>query len=167
MRIADIMTRDVKACRIEDCLNEAARIMWDHRCGCVPVLDENRKVAGMLTDRDICMAAYTQGKALWDLSVRSAMSKVVHVARAGDSIKTAEDIMKDNRIRPLPVLDAEGALVGLISLDDIAKAAQRQKEAMTRDLGEAEVGRTLAVVCDRTPAAGPGKPPARVKAPAS
>lgn len=55
-------------------MNEAARIMWEHDCGCVPVVDEGRRVIGMLTDRDACMAAYTQGLRLQDLPVHRAMS---------------------------------------------------------------------------------------------
>ena len=55
------MTRDVKTCTIHDSLNGAARIMWDHDCGCAPVVDAHGKLVGIVTDRDICMAAYTQG----------------------------------------------------------------------------------------------------------
>jgi CBS domain-containing protein len=149
MRISDIMIQDVKICRIDDTLNAAAQVLWDHRCGCVPVLERNSRVAGMLTDRDISMAAYTQGKMLGDMTVRSAMSKPLHFARPEDSVQTAEEIMKRNKVHRLPILDAEGNLVGIISLGDIARAALRQREELTRERGEAEVGRVLAAFCGR------------------
>ncbi len=56
MNVGDLMTRDVKTCRSHDSLDRAARIMWDHDCGCVPVVDANGKAVGMITDRDVCMA---------------------------------------------------------------------------------------------------------------
>ena len=57
-----------------DSLNRAAQIMWERRCGCVPVIDAGR-VVGLLTDRDVCMAAYTQGRRIDDIAVTTAMSR--------------------------------------------------------------------------------------------
>ena len=77
MKIQNLMTRDVRTCRREDVLVEAARIMWENDCGSVPVVDAQRHVVGMITDRDICMAAYTRGQRLADMTVESAMSKTI------------------------------------------------------------------------------------------
>ena len=66
MKVGDLMTKDVKACSQHDSLNRAAQLMWENDCGSVPVVDSDSKVVGMLTDRDICMAAYTKGIALKD-----------------------------------------------------------------------------------------------------
>jgi CBS-domain-containing membrane protein len=161
------MIKDVKACRMWDSLNVAAQLMWDHGCGSVPVLDANSKVAGMLTDRDICMAAYTQGKALREILVSSAMSKVVHFAKPEDNLVVAEGIMKAGKVRRLPILDADGRLAGIISLDDIAKVAVRQREAMTREVHEAEVGRTLAGICEKETVKAVNKPRPAASAPAT
>ena len=60
MKIKDVMTPNVRTCFMSDSLATAAQLMWDHDCGCVPVLSEDARVVGMLTDRDICMAAYFQ-----------------------------------------------------------------------------------------------------------
>src|SRR5262245_1269543 len=70
MRVEQLMTRTVQTCTPSDCLERAAGIMWDHDCGALPVTSadgEEPRVVGMLTDRDVCMAAYTQGRALRDI----------------------------------------------------------------------------------------------------
>ena len=85
MKVADLMTPDVRSCTIHDSLNAAARIMWDHDCGCAPVVDAHGKLVGIVTDRDICMAAYTQGAPLEAIPVERVMSpKVISCARTDD-----------------------------------------------------------------------------------
>ena len=82
MKVMDAMTRSVAACNEEDTLNRAAQLMWEGDCGCIPVLDAGGDVRGILTDRDVCMAAYTQGLPLQQIPVRRAMSTVVAVPAA-------------------------------------------------------------------------------------
>jgi CBS domain-containing protein len=148
MKLKNLMAKDVKTCRVWDDLNTAAQIMWDHDCGCVPVLDDMSKLVGMLTDRDICMAAYTQGKPLREMQVKSAMSKTVHTCSLQDTLSVAENLMQAHKVRRLPVLDGQGLLVGIISLHDIAREAVRQRSAMSREVSDDEVGRTLAKICE-------------------
>jgi CBS domain-containing protein len=69
------MVTDVKTCADHSTLNAAARIMWDNDCGCVPVVDGDGRVVGMITDRDICMTAYLQ-----DGSARLILSAAPHLA---------------------------------------------------------------------------------------
>ncbi|MCW5833396.1 MAG: CBS domain-containing protein [Labilithrix sp.] len=119
-RVADIMTRDVAACSSDDTLERAAQLMWDRACGSVPVVDELRRPIAMLTDRDVCMAAYTQGKPLAGMAVASAMSKRLFLARKDETLESAERTMRRHCLRRLPVVDRHGALVGLLSIADIA-----------------------------------------------
>jgi CBS domain-containing protein len=70
MQVEQIMNREVKTCGPHEPLNKAAQIMWDTPCGAVPVVDNQGRPVGFLTDRDVCMAAYTQGKPLAELQVR-------------------------------------------------------------------------------------------------
>lgn len=147
MNVGQLMTHNVRACRPEDTLDTAAQIMWDNDCGCVPVVDAHRQVVGMLTDRDICMAAYTQGGALRALLVSSAMSKKVHSCKPEDPLAAAEELMRTRRIRRLPVTDAEGHLVGVISLNDIAREAQGERTRAKKEVTSGEVGLTLATIC--------------------
>jgi CBS domain-containing protein len=133
MKVEQIMNRDVKTCCAQDSLNKAAQMMWDERCGAVPVVDERLRPVGFLTDRDICMAAYTQGKRLVELQVAGAMARKVVCCRAEDDLGSAAQLMRQNRTRRLPVTDKEGALVGLLSLDDLACEAARVLRGGTND----------------------------------
>lgn len=121
MRAQDWMTRDVRTCRPETSLNDAAHAMWQGDCGVLPVVDSDQKVIGVITDRDVCMGAYLQGKALADLPVRDAMSRAVFSCRPTDSIEDVIRCMADHQVRRVPVLDARGKLVGILSLNDLAR----------------------------------------------
>jgi len=147
MKVEKIMQECAWTCRPEDSLNTAAQIMWENDCGCVPVVAGER-IVGMLTDRDVCMAAYLQGKPLRDVPVALAMSKTVHTCATSDDVATAEDMMRTHRIRRLPVVDAKGALAGIVSLSDIAAAA-RGMPVKTRKGALSAVGDTLAAICHR------------------
>lgn len=121
MKVNDVMTKDVATCGSGDSLNRAAQIMWERRCGCVPVLEDGR-VVGLLTDRDVCMAAYTQGRRIDDIAVATAMSRPAITCEASDDVDVAQDLMMGHGVRRLLVVGPEGALQGLISLDDIARS---------------------------------------------
>jgi CBS-domain-containing membrane protein len=121
MTVADFMTSDVATCKTTDSLNRAAQLMWERRCGCVPVLDDNGRVVGMLTDRDLSMAAYTQGRRLDDMPATTAMSHSLQSCLPSASIEEAEDLMMAHAVRRLVVVDADGRLCGIVSVDDLAK----------------------------------------------
>ncbi|MGO9450401.1 MAG: CBS domain-containing protein [Candidatus Binataceae bacterium] len=125
MKVEQIMNRDVKTCHPWDALNHPAQIMWDEPCGAVPVVDEQNRLVGFLTDRDVCMAAYTQGKPLDQLRVEIAMARNVMSCAAEDDLGSAAQLMRQKRTRRLPVTNRDGTLVGLLSLDDLACEAAR------------------------------------------
>ena len=124
MKVADLMTRAVRACAIHDTLNDAARIMWDHDCGCAPVVDAHGRLAGIVTDRDLCMAAYTQGVPLAAIPVERAMSARVISCARGDDLETAHRLMRTHLIHRLPVVDTRGHLLGILSLSDLVSHAR-------------------------------------------
>ena len=143
MKVEQLMTRNVETCREDDRLSRAAQIMWEHDCGVVPVLatgDGTGKVVGMLTDRDVCMAAYTQGRALEGIPVRSARSRDLCSCRPSDAIAVALKVMETNQIRRLPVLDHEDRLVGVLSLADIGREATREHGVAKVEVTAAAVG---------------------------
>jgi len=154
MNVEQVMTKNVSTCGPDDILNTAAKIMWESDCGCVPVVeaDGTGRVVGMLTDRDISMAAYTRGRCLCDLSVKDAMAHAVVGCRPDDSIAAAESAMRKAQIRRLPVLDEEGHLLGLISLADIACEAARERNSKRQEVSDAEVGQALSDICWPRPA---------------
>lgn len=147
MNVGQLMTHTVRACSSEDTLNTAAEIMWNSDCGCVPVVDGERRVVGMITDRDVCMAAYTQGGPLRSLRVDSAMAKEIYSCKPDDTLAAAEELMRSKRIRRLPVTDAGGHLVGIVSLNDIACEAEHEHAQAKPEVTTDEVGVTLAAVC--------------------
>ncbi|HEY6298280.1 MAG TPA: CBS domain-containing protein [Candidatus Binatus sp.] len=113
------MTRDVRSCTIHDSLNAAARIMWDHDCGCATVVDAHGKLIGIITDRDICMAAYTQGTPLEAIAIERAMSPKVIACTRTDDLDTAHRLMRTHEIHRVPVVDSRGRPIGILSLSDV------------------------------------------------
>ncbi len=136
MRTADLMSQPIRTCLLSDNLDVAARLMWDHDCGVVPVVKEDGRIAGIVTDRDICMAAYTQGKTLAAIPVGVAMAKQVVCCHADDSVEATERLMTDNRVRRVPVLDVDDRPIGIVSVSDIARraAASPGKQGLGREL---------------------------------
>ena len=114
-----LMTAEVQTCRSEDSLEQAARALWEQDCGALPVIDQGRAIA-MLTDRDICMATFTQNKSPRELTVGHAMSKQLFSCSPDDSIGTALSTMAHQRVRRLPIVGHNGELLGLLSMADIA-----------------------------------------------
>lgn len=150
MRVEQLMTRELKVCSEDDTLNRAAQLMWESDCGCVPVISANGDgvLIGIVTDRDIAMAAYTQGKQLWAIPVGAAMAYKVIACHASDGISQAESLMRDNRVRRLPVLDQNEHIVGLLSLSDVAREAEREAGAGKRaEVTKEAVSETLASLC--------------------
>jgi CBS domain-containing protein len=152
MQVEYLMTKQVKSCSPDDTLERAAQLMWEGDCGCLPVCAGNgiTRVVGVITDRDICMSALFQGKSLRELRVSGAMAKQLLACKAGDALADVEKTMREARIRRLPVVDEQGALIGIIALADLAREAARERSAAKQDVTESEVGDTLAAICGST-----------------
>ncbi len=140
MDVREIMTTPVQVLGTEDTLNCAAKMMRDHAVGCLAVVDGGGKLAGILTDRDIALSAYEFGEALWRLRVADAMHKPVFACRAEADIAEAARIMREHRVRRLPVVDAANTPVGMISLDDLAHASRQPVLDPTPGLTTDEIG---------------------------
>ena len=146
MNVAELMQQDVRTCAASDSLAVPAQIMWERDCGSVPVVGDGGELRGMITDRDICMAAYLRGKPLHECTVAEVMSRPAIASRPNDTLQKAEDTMRDNRIRRLPVVDENGHLTGILSLNDLALAA-RPGGPRPKDLGSETIASTLAAIC--------------------
>lgn len=118
--VRSIMRGAPGSCSPDDMLNRAAQIMWDRNCGAVPVVDGDGRVVGMITDRDICMAAYTRGLPTQAMSIASAMSTNVQPCAPEDSIGHVARLMGEKQIRRVPIVE-NGRLAGMVSLGDIAR----------------------------------------------
>jgi CBS domain-containing protein len=120
-----VMTTAPFMCAPSDSLNRAAQIMWEHDCGAVPVLDGENRLVGIVTDRDICMAAYTQGHELGAISVENAMSRHVVQLAPEASLGHALRLMRERQLRRIPIVEDE-RLVGMITLADVARYVRVQ-----------------------------------------
>jgi len=121
MKVKELMTREVECCTPDTNLSTAAMMMWRCDCGVVPVKDGDGRVLGMITDRDICMAVATQHRLADDILVKEVMSGKVYTVRAGDDIEVAEERMRSERVRRLPVVNADGRLAGVLSISDLVQ----------------------------------------------
>jgi CBS domain-containing protein len=145
MKVEQIMSRPVLSCTDTDTLNRAAQVMWENDVGCV-VVQANRKLVGIITDRDICMAAYTRGEPLSAIRVSEVMTRTVETVLASDRVETAERLMREKRIRRLPVIDASKALVGFVSLNDLALEAEQRHGRKAAEVTALDVTATLAEI---------------------
>lgn len=151
MNVEALMTQSPKTCGPGDTLHRAAQLMWENDCGSLPVVDERRRPIGMITDRDVCMCAFTQGLPLAALRVETAMSPTVVSCSPRDSLASAERRMREHRIHRLPVMDAAGEVVGVLSLNDIAREAElgRISSNGRPPVTDQEVAATLGAICSR------------------
>jgi CBS-domain-containing membrane protein len=146
MKARDLMTREVQTCSQDDSLARAAQIMWDADVGCVVVIDAGQKPVGMITDRDIAMAAYMRNVPLSDVRVSSAMARDVVTCSANTALGALEATMSQAQIRRVPVVDTFGKLVGIVALGDIARSAQSSPIRLKEIPG---LARTLAGITER------------------
>jgi CBS domain-containing protein len=142
------MRTRVLICAPDDTLARAAQLMWEKDVGCLPVCGPGRKAVAMLTDRDISMAAFMQWKHLAEVPVENAMSKGLHGCSPDDELAQAEEIMRRNQVRRLPVLDDDGVLVGLLSLGDIARYVRQHSPRQNGTLAQQRLAETLAAICE-------------------
>jgi CBS-domain-containing membrane protein len=151
-----IMTDCACRCSPEHSLNDAARLMWEHDSRAVPVVVASGQLIGIITDRDVCMAAYTRGLPLADIFVRDVVSRHVHTCRPEDSLARVATLMAEAQVRRLPVTDAEHRLIGIISIEDVARSA-----AVLGEREGAELTLQLVRALSQRPHAGPdGQAPA-------
>jgi CBS domain-containing protein len=127
MNVQEAMKSDVQWCGLGTNLAAAAKLMWDTDCGVLPVVNGEGQVLGMITDRDICMACATKHRAPSELTVFDAVSGKTHRCKMSDDVHTAMDMMKREQVRRLPVVDEEGVLQGVISMNDFILLAGEPK----------------------------------------
>ena len=150
MTIQEIMTKTPKTCRPDDTLSEAVQLMRCNECGCLAVTasDGSGQLVGMITDRDICLAAEHQGKALKDVRVGDAMTEEVCTCSQDDTFVQVQATMWAARVRRLPVVNGSKQVVGVLSLSDLAREAMRDRTPEQREITRPEICELLAVVSE-------------------
>jgi CBS domain-containing protein len=144
MKVREIVRHKAKICYGDTSLAEAAAIMLEHDYGVLPVVESMAgKLCGVITDRDICMGALTQGLPLENIPVRQCCSRDIHVATLDDDINVVHELMRKFHIRRVPVVNDDQRVVGLVSTDDLSMHACISEDRYNR----ISLTETLASVC--------------------
>jgi CBS domain-containing protein len=133
MQAKEIMSSNPQCCTPDDTLRDAARMMADNDCGCLPVVQDTagKRVIGVLTDRDIAIRGVARGKTP-DSKVNDVMSPAPTCCSAEDDVEVVEKIMIEKQVRRVPVVDADGRVVGMIAQADLARD---NRAASDREVG--------------------------------
>jgi HSP20 family protein len=148
--VADLMTPHVTHVARSAMADEAVKKMAEHDIGCLPVVDAEQRVVGIVTDRDICLSAASRNSPLSKLPVSEAMTKEVVAVTPSTSIDQAERLLRDRQLHRLPVIDEQRRAIGMISLNDIARAAtgRRGQGQGEEGLSKGEVAETVAAIAE-------------------
>jgi len=153
MKVKDLMTADkLKVCTPETKVANAAKIMKDNNKGALPVVDKEQKVVGILTDRDLALSfAKKVNKTASEISVKEVLPKVkVRSVKAEDEISDVLREMRKNKIGRLPVVDDEGKLKGIISVNNILSRAVNRNEAIGQlNSKDENLAKTIKALFDR------------------
>jgi CBS domain-containing protein len=133
MRAKEIMTKDPEVCRGDDTARQAAQVMRDCDCGCVPIVDDAGKVVGIVTDRDLTVRGIAAGKDA-DTKLNDLMTPVAACCGPDDDLRDVEQKMAELQVRRIPIVDADGRCLGIISQADIAVAASKDTAVTDREV---------------------------------
>ncbi len=125
MTVATVMTSSPACCTPSSSLTEVARLMVDNDCGEIPVVEDmkSRKLAGVITDRDIATRIVAAGRNSAEACALDCMSAPAVSVQADTSLQECCELMESRQIRRVPVVDGAGAVVGIVSLADVVRTA--------------------------------------------
>jgi CBS domain-containing protein len=147
MKVKEIMGTNAKVCMLTDNLSAAGGLMWENDCGILPVVAEGGKVVGLITDRDICMAATLKNRNLSNIAVEDVISGKVFACKSEDDVRSALKTMQENKVRRLAVVAADGTLEGILSMNDVVLKAEEQKEKKAPELSYGDVVNAYKSIC--------------------
>jgi CBS domain-containing protein len=125
MKVSDLMSPSPACCTPDTTLEAVARMMCEHDCGEIPIV-ENEAVIGVITDRDITCRAVAKGKNAREMKARDCMSTPAITVRSETSIEECCRIMESRQIRRIPVVDAKNICIGIVAQADLARRASRE-----------------------------------------
>lgn len=129
MKVQEVMTADkLKYCSPETKLQDAAKTMKSENIGALPVLDKDKKVVGLVTDRDICLSLTKKMTKPGFVSVGEIMAKKVYTVGATEELSSALRQMRVNKVGRVPVIDEKGKLKGIVSLHKLLSDATQGKK---------------------------------------
>jgi CBS domain-containing protein len=148
MKVREVMTLHPKAIWLTESLADAAQMMWENDCGVLPVIKDGQKVIGMITDRDICMGAAINDRTPSSISVEEVMTGEVYAVHADDTIEDALQAMQEHKVRRLPVVNPEGELEGILSMNDIVRNATPGNGEIADSIDYGDVVKTYSAICE-------------------
>jgi CBS domain-containing protein len=143
MRVEEVMMRTPVCCGPETNLGAATEFLWSRDCGILPIVNAQQQVIGVITDRDLCIALGTRNQLAGQVAVGEVMSQKVYSCRPEDDIHAALDTMAQNRVRRLPVVNKEGRLEGILSMDNVVLHADAAGAGKTAELAPRDIVVTL------------------------
>ena len=126
MNVNDVMVKSVSVCRPDHNLAEVVATLWEGRCGALPVVDGRGKVTSVITDRDICIALGTRNLRASEVQVKDVSLPRVFSCGPHDDVRLALKTMESQNVRRLPVVDPDGKLIGILSIDDLLLHSERR-----------------------------------------
>lgn len=126
MKIREIMTQHIETVDADATVRDVAELMRRLDVGVIPVVDQSR-VAGVITDRDVCLRCVADNRNANHTPAREIMSSDVRTASEDDDVRDAANLMKRDQIRRLIVVDSEDRAVGMVSLGDLAVHCNDEK----------------------------------------
>lgn len=141
MRVSQIMTPDPACCTPDSTAQDAALLMKKHDCGSIPVVEslETRRLVGTVTDRDLAIRGLAAGRGP-DTQIRDLMTNDPISAAPEDEVEIVREVMVAQQVRRVPVVDENGAVVGIVAQADVAL----QDGAAS----DQEVGRIIEAISD-------------------
>lgn len=137
MNINEIMSSSVKSCHPDTSLDDVARMMWDNDCGAVPVVNDKNKPVGIVTDRDITMAALLNHRPLWELTAaQTIQGQHPCCCHQEDAVAGCLTKMEQNGVRRILVTNQDGTLAGIVSMGDIVAATAERKSRKNLGAGD-------------------------------
>ncbi|MBI1739962.1 MAG: CBS domain-containing protein [Acidobacteriales bacterium] len=134
MNILEMCDAEGASVPVEATTEQAIRTMLDRRVGAVAVVDENKRVAGIFTERDVLRRLSLSGKDPSQTAVREVMTTPVEMATLDTTPGQALATMVERHYRHLPIVDDDGRLLGMLSIRNVLQA---RIDTLTRQLDEA------------------------------
>lgn len=122
MRVKEIMSATAETIDPEASLMDAAKAMRDRDVGSLPVIEAGRLI-GIVTDRDIACRGVAEDLDPANTPVRRVMTSEAVWCSEDQDVEDAAHVMEDHQVHRLPVVDSDGNLVGMLSVDDLAQRA--------------------------------------------
>jgi CBS domain-containing protein len=143
MKVKDIMTQSAVCCSTKTNVGAAVELMWVRNCGMLPVIGPDNRLAGVVTDRDICIAMGTRNRLAGELSVGEIATRSVFTCKPDEEIHVALQTMANKHIRRLPIVNDKGIPEGMLSMDDIITHGDLNKWEGCCELSSEEIIRSL------------------------